>query len=87
MSLDRDAPFALEIHAVEHLRGHFPSLERTGDLEETVGERRLSMVDVRNYGKVPDVGLFHQRIRFRRACPARAHRAEAGTILTIMTHG
>jgi len=40
--LDRDAPLALEVHRVEHLRlGHLAGLQRAGQLEKAVGERGL----------------------------------------------
>ena len=55
MRLDGDAALALEIHRVEELRLHLARLERAGDLEEAVGQRRLAVVDVRDDGKVADV--------------------------------
>ena len=70
MRLDRDAALALEVHAVEHLRRHLARLQRAGDLEKAVGQRRLAVVDMRDDGKIPNVGLFHQRFRTRRGCPA-----------------
>ena len=54
MGLDRDAALALEIHRVEHLRFHLSRLERPGELEEPVGERRLPVIDMRDDGKIPD---------------------------------
>ena len=48
LRLDRDAALALEVHRVEHLRLHLAILQATADLDETVGERRLAVVDVRN---------------------------------------
>ena len=59
VGLDRDAPLALEVHAVEDLGRHFAHFERAGDLEEPVGQRRLAVVDVRDDRKIADVGLFH----------------------------
>ena len=38
VSLDGDAPLALEIHRVEHLRRHFALRECAGDLQHTVGQ-------------------------------------------------
>ena len=52
--LDRDAALALEIHRVEHLRLHLAGLQRAGQLEETIGERRLAVVDVRDDRKIAD---------------------------------
>ena len=52
--LDRDPALALEVHRVEHLRLHLARLERARDLEETVGERGLAVVDVGDDREVPD---------------------------------
>ena len=59
MGLDRDAALALEVHRVEHLRLHLAGLESAGNLEKTIGQRRLAMVDVRDDGKVTDVAQVH----------------------------
>ncbi len=59
VGLDRDAALALEVHAVEDLRFHFARLQRSGHLEETVGQRRLAMVDVGDDGEVADVRGVH----------------------------
>ena len=58
--LDRDAALALEVHAVEHLRLHLAHLERAGDFEEPVGQRRLAVVDVRDDREVTDVTRVHR---------------------------
>ena len=55
MRLDRDAPLALEIHGVEHLRFHLARLQRAGELEKAVRERRLAVVDVRDDREIADV--------------------------------
>src|SRR5262245_55115751 len=60
MRLDGDAALALEIHRVEHLRFHLAGLKRAGDLEKPVGERRFAVIDVRDDGEIPDVGLIHR---------------------------
>ncbi len=44
--LDRDALLALEVHRVEDLAHHLPPLDRVGQLEEPIGERRLAVIDV-----------------------------------------
>ena len=46
MGLDRDPALALEVHRVEDLCLHLTGLERTGDLEETVSQGRLAVIDV-----------------------------------------
>ena len=57
MRFDRDAALALEIHAVEHLRFHLARLQRPGELEKAVGQRRLAVIDVRDDREVTDVLL------------------------------
>ena len=52
--LDRDAALALEVHAVEDLRFHLARLQRAGDLEKAVRQRRLAVVDVRDDREVTD---------------------------------
>src|SRR5690606_30984388 len=59
MRLDGDPALALEVHAVEHLRLHLTGLQRAGDLEETVGQRRLAVVDVRDDREVTNAAGFH----------------------------
>jgi hypothetical protein len=54
MRLDRDAALALQVHRVEHLRRHLTHLERAGDLEKTVGERRFAVIDVRDDREIAD---------------------------------
>jgi hypothetical protein len=46
--LDRDAALALEVHRIEDLRFHLSSLERAGQLEKSVSEGRLAVIDVGN---------------------------------------
>jgi hypothetical protein len=58
MRLDRDAPLALEIHRVEHLRFHLAGLQGAGELEEAIGERGLAVIDVSNDGEIPDKALI-----------------------------
>lgn len=48
VGLDRDAAFALDIHSVEQLRLHVALVNGMGELEDTVTDRGLAMVDVRN---------------------------------------
>jgi len=46
VGLDGDATFALKIHVVEDLGLHFAAGNGAGVFEETVAQRRLSVVDV-----------------------------------------
>ena len=61
VGLDGDAALALEVHAVEDLRLHLARLQRAGDLEKPVGQRRLAVIDVRDDRKIPDEALIHVR--------------------------
>ena len=54
MRLDGDAALALEIHRVEDLRFHLARLQRAGDLEKAIGQRRLAVIDVRDDREVAD---------------------------------
>ena len=55
MRLDGDAALALEVHRVEDLRLHLARLQRAGELEKAIGQRRLAVVDVRDDREVADV--------------------------------
>ena len=48
IGLNRDAALALDIHSVEQLRLHVALVNGMGELEDTVTDRGLAMVDVRN---------------------------------------
>ena len=65
LGLDRDATFALDIHRIEYLLCHFPIGQATADLDETVGQRRLAMIDMGNDGKVSNAGTIAHRIAHR----------------------
>ena len=56
IGLDRDAALALDIHGVEQLRFHVALVDGMGELKDTVTDRGLAMVDVRNDREVADVG-------------------------------
>ena len=55
--LDGDPALALEVHGVEQLGAHRPRIDRVGELEDPVGQRRLAVVDVGDDREVADVGL------------------------------
>ena len=55
LRLDRDPALALDIHGIEHLFLHLAGLQPAGGLDQAIGQRRFSMVDMRNNGKVADV--------------------------------
>ena len=54
LGLDGDAPFTLEIHRVEELRAHVARVDGPRHLEETVGERRLPVVDMGDDAEAAD---------------------------------
>jgi hypothetical protein len=60
LGLDGDAALSLEIHRVEHLLTHLAIGESAATLDESIGERRLTVVDVGDDGKITDV--LHARL-------------------------
>ena len=62
LRLDRDAALALDIHRIEHLRGHLARIEPAALLDQPVGQRRLAVVDMRHDGEIADPGkVGHSR--------------------------
>ena len=59
VGFNRDPALTLEVHGIEHLRFHLARLKRAGELEETIRERRLAVVDMRDDRKVTDIGRVH----------------------------
>ena len=58
---------------VEHLRFHLARLQRAGQLEEAVGERRLAVIDVRDHGEIANL------LRIQWSIARRLGRSAAGT--------
>jgi hypothetical protein len=56
---DGDSALALQIHGIEHLRGHFALGKRPCQLEQTVGQRGFAVVDVRYDAEIPDELRIH----------------------------
>jgi small subunit ribosomal protein S20 len=85
LRLDRDAALALDVHAVEVLGAHLPSLDDPRDLEHPVGQRRLPMVDVGDDAEVPDAGRIggsgsrHSAAIVPRVVAGPGHRRGRGT--------
>ncbi len=48
LRLDGDAPLALEVHRVEHLRLHFTGIETAALLNEAIGQRRFAVINMSN---------------------------------------
>jgi len=63
LGLDRDAALALEIHGVEDLFRHLAFSQAAAALDETVGQGRLAVVDVRDDRKIAD--MLHSGLRKR----------------------
>ena len=61
VGLDGDAALALQFHGVEDLllAGHLAGAERAGDLQHTVGERGLAVVDMRDDREITNRGAVH----------------------------
>ena len=58
LGLDRDPALALEVHRVEQLGAHRARVDRVGQLEDPIGQRRLAVVDVGDDREVADVCLI-----------------------------
>ena len=54
LCLDRDTPLAFEIHRIEELGAHVARVYGARHLEETVGERRLPVVDMGDDAEAAD---------------------------------
>ena len=52
MALDGDAALLLQIHIVEHLILHLPNIHRIGELQQAVGYRRFTVVNMSNNAKI-----------------------------------
>src|SRR3989344_837801 len=59
LHLDGDAALAFEVHTVEHLVAHKAFGNGTGTFEQTIGQRRFPVVNVRDDRKVANVFLVH----------------------------
>ena len=68
VELDRDAAFALEIERVEHLLFHLALLQRARSLDETIRQRRLAVVDVRDDAEVADMVQLQCDLEVRSGC-------------------
>ena len=57
---DRDAALLFDFHVVQHLIGHRALVDAVGQLQHTVGQGGLAVVDVGNNAEVADVFAGHQ---------------------------
>ena len=59
LRLDGNAPLSLQIHGIQHLRLHLPCRDRPRPLDEPVGQRGFSVVDMSDDGKIAYILLLH----------------------------
>ena len=59
VGLDGDTTFPFKIHGIEHLCLHLTLGQGTGQLQETVGKRRFSVINMRDDGEISDVLTIH----------------------------
>ena len=59
--LDGDAALALEIHRIQHLGLHLARRQRAGELQQTVGEGALPMVNMGDNREISDECWIHGR--------------------------
>ena len=72
LGLDRDAAFPLDIHGIEHLLFHIPVLDATAFLNQAVGKRRFTVVDMSDNREITDVREFcHGARNIRRTARRR----------------
>ena len=55
LRLDGDAALALDIHRIEHLLDHVARGDRSGLLDQAVGERRFAVVDMGDDREIADI--------------------------------
>ena len=59
MGLDGNAAFALEVHGIKDLLLHLAHCQGAGQFQQAIGQRRFSVVDVRDDREVADVSGVH----------------------------
>ena len=75
LGLDRDAALALDVHRVEVLGPHVAWVDRPGQLEDAIRQRRLAVVDVADDREVAnELGGDHAVHRAISAAPCRPPR-------------
>lgn len=55
VGLDRNALFTLQVHIIEHLRLHLAVGEGTGELQKTVGQGALAVVNMSDNAEISNV--------------------------------
>ena len=60
LRFDGDATFLLQFHRIEHLIGfHLTFGQCASHFDQTIGQRRLTMVNMGNNRKIANMGLIH----------------------------
>jgi hypothetical protein len=57
LRFDRNTALTLEIHRVEDLRGHLTVSQAAADLNESIGQRRLTVIYMSDDREISD--MFH----------------------------
>src|SRR5690606_36077638 len=68
LRLDRAAASALERHRIEYLLGHLPVAQASAALDQAIGERGFTVIDVGDDREVADVLHRRRRNRIARRC-------------------
>jgi hypothetical protein len=55
LRLDSNTAFSFNIHGIEYLSIHFALTETAAELDKTIGDRRLSVIDMRYDRKIADM--------------------------------
>jgi hypothetical protein len=55
LGLDGDAALTFDVHSVQVLRAHRAFVDDTGELQHSIGQRRLAVIDVGDDGEVPNL--------------------------------
>ena len=69
VALDRDSPFSLDIHGIEHLFMELTLRNAITGLNQSVGKRRLAMIDVGNNAEISNLFQLASYNRKRLAQP------------------
>ena len=73
LRLDRDTALAFNVHVVQVLIAHIAVIDHAGHLQNAVGERGLTVIDVGNNAEVTDPRWVRKRLR--------------GVVLLLRCHG
>ena len=61
VTFDRDTTLFFQIHIVQYLVLHLPNIHRPGDLQHTIRQGTLTVVNMRNNTKISY--FFHKRLQ------------------------